>query len=67
MKEDKKKNILKKSDGGILQVLSLKAVVKIFEGLALCSPHRALGSVWGPGNVQDERSERLGRGGVALS
>ena len=53
MKEDRKKKILKKSDGGILQVLSPKAVVKIFEGLALCSPYRALGSVWGPGNVRD--------------
>lgn len=50
----------------LLQIPFPKAVVKIFEGLGLCSPYPALGRFGDPGNEKDEKSERLG-GGVALS
>lgn len=39
--------------GELLQLLSLKVIVKTFEGLGLVSPYRPLGSFWGPGNVKD--------------
>lgn len=43
-KEGKKKKIKRKLMEELLQLLSLKAIVKTFEGLGLCSPCSGLGS-----------------------
>lgn len=45
----------------LLQIFSLKAVVKSFGGLGLCSPFDASQRFWDPGKGKDGKSERQRR------